>query len=92
MGPWSSCLVVWTGLAKYSPEPDALRLIWNVIRQELRDDNLLNDAGHALNQLILNITSLVSLVGLLLLLGKAASWLLEEIEVCLSQNSVYKFV
>ena len=86
--------MVWTGLAKYSPEPDALRLIWNVIRQELRDDNLLNDAGHAFYQLtkISNITSLVSLVGLLLLLGKAASWLLEEIEVCLSQNSVYKFV
>ena len=84
--------MVWTGLAKYSPEPDALRLIWNVIRQELRDDNLLYDAGHALNQSILNITSLVSLVGLLLLLGKAASWLLEEIEVCLSQNSVYKLL
>ena len=40
----------------------------------------------------IKFTSDVSLVGLLLLLDKAASLLLEEMEVCLSQKSEYKFV
>ena len=52
---------------------------------------LLNDNSFFLefwNKYTIKFTSDVSLVGLLLLLDKAASLLLEEMEVCLSQKSV----
>ena len=56
---------------------------------------LLNDNSFFLafwDKYTIKFTSDVSLVGLLLLLDKAASLLLEEMEVCLSQKSEYKFV